>query len=267
MDLDKVLFIAGQRRFPSVQIRAIDVATRLGTPVYIEPYSAEEIPRSFQIFVCVKPAVNPKLIEDLSKRGVVVWDIVDVPPPPSAQVCIASTREAQRMFASKKRRVDLIRHHHCNFEGWPRPRGRRPGWIGSRHWKPELRGVDYDYYDVRKMSQTDVISAHRKIGIGLNLRSEHPDATAHAKLSSGIKLINCLGFGIPSISNTEAGYIEIGDGCTIYCDNNSECGRLISFLQDEPEYYATLAKNAAALGQEFTIGKTVERYRALLKSL
>ena|SRR6185369_11010348 len=117
------------------------------------------------------------------------------------------------------------------------------------------------------MERWAVTAAHRKFGIGLNLRRTGPEAQAHSRYSSGIKLINCLGFGIPSISNEEAGYTEIGDGCTLYCDDNRDCGRLVAKLQTDADLYEALSRNALARGQDYSIDRAVAKYRALLTSL
>jgi hypothetical protein len=213
----------------------------------------------------------------LAKRGVVIWDIIDaMPPKDGVDLYLASTRSVQRNFRDFGR-VEYLPHHHCNRSSTPNsPRNRKPGWIGGRHWHPALQGFPYQKFYVEGMTQNQVVRTLRKIGIGLNFRNEglwrdqrHPGKLYydfHVALNSGIKLINCLGFGIPSISGDEPAYQEIGAGCTIF-SSQQDCAHWVRELQSNNRLYERLRRECLRNAAAFHLDAIAEKYRRLFQSL
>jgi len=291
MDLRKVVFVGGNpRTHPSVQIRCVDVAGRLGCDLSLCAKFASHIPDRYAVFVCVKPQLEPGQLSQLACRGVVLWDIVDVlPPRKNISVYLASTELAGHLFEDYGP-VEVIPHHHCNFSGEPNPKElRKPIWLGSRPWLPRIRGFDFEAHFVERMTQEDVIGVFRQTGIGLNLRARRKIIPTkefsgkalseqrlrrweddlfdfHLALNSGIKLINCLGFGIPSISTDEPAYREIGEECTLFSSVRS-CGKWIRKLQSEKDFYLEMRRRCLERARIFHIDNIVEKYKMLLKSL
>ena len=268
MNLNKVLFIGGNpRKFGSVEIRCEDIAPRLGCDRMLSVRKVEEIPDVYSAFVCVKPALRGDEILKLSKRGPVIWDIVD-DTPPASNICayIVSTQGARRVFQNYGR-IEIIPHHHCNFSGSPNPIGcRHPVWIGQFHWCPELSGFEFEKVNTLGMNSEQTAAAYRRAGIGLNLRSNHPNSHFHVPINAGIKLINCIGFGIPSISSDEPAYHEIGDECTVF-STASDCSGWVSRLQNDDAFYSDLREKCISRARDFHVSSIIEKYRALLESL
>jgi hypothetical protein len=268
MKLGKVLFIGGSpKKFPSVQIRCGDIASRLGCDCVYSVKKAEELPPGYSAFICVKPRLGQEELIKLAKRGLVIWDIVDKSPPENGvSIYLASTKRAKQTFEHLGR-IEVIPHHHCNFDNIPNPQQlRRPGWIGTLRWLPHIEGFDHDVYNVNQMTSVDVARAHRHIGIGLNLRAETFNTALHAEINTGIKLINCIGFGIPSISSDEPAYREIGGDCTIFTDLRGSA-QWVHELQNNDQIYLTIRNNCLIKASAFHISSILEMYKTLLALL
>lgn len=278
MDLRKVLFIGGDvRKLASVQIRCVDIAYRLGCDCILKIKSINDVPNYYSWFVCVKSGISKRDINKLAKKGKIIWDIIDVlPPTEDIAFYLSSTRRVQEDFSSYGR-VELIPHHHCNFSSRPNSfENRRPGWIGNNEWCPQLEGLDYEKFSIRSMTQSNVVDALRKIGIGLNYRGggpwtnpQHPAKLQydfHVALNSGIKLINCLGFGTPSVSADESAYREVGEDCTIFSDP-SQCAHWVKELQINHALYGRLRKNCLQRSKRFHLDNIATEYKNLLQSL
>jgi len=268
MNLDNILFIGGPARLASVQVRCVDIANKLGCATCIDPRSSSDIPHGFSVYVCIKPRLGMEALEILALRGKVVWDIIDEPPPGRhITTYIASTQTIKTLFQGLGN-IELIRHHHCNVERrFPERTTIRPGWIGYPKWAPDLSGLEYDIYDARTMSRLDVLAAHEKMGIGLNVRRATFQAHIHARLSSGIKLINCIGCGIPSISSEEPGYKEIGNGCTLFIKDLSECAEAVRELSSNTRLYDAIRARCLVDSEKFHLDNVVVHYRNLLEQL
>ena len=196
-----------------------------------------------------------------------IWDIINsIPPKHGISIYLASTQKVKGIF-DRFGRVEVIPHHHCNFDGVSNPSEcRRPGWIGTLHWYPQLNGFEHDIYNASGMSAADVAKAYRQIGIGLNLRAERPKSNFHVEVNTGIKLINCIGFGIPSISSDEPAYREVGEHCTIFSDIN-QCAHWIHELQNDGRIYQTLRENCQAESSKYHISSILNKYTSLIASL
>jgi hypothetical protein len=268
VNIEKVLFIGGNlRNFASVQIRCQDIAPRLGCDSVFSVKNAEEVPSRYSAFICVTACLKQEDIFKLAAKGPVIWDVIDVPPPKhGVSVYLTSTERAKQWFAAYGR-VEVIPHHHCNFSGVPNPQDcRRPAWIGNLTWYPKLEGIDHDLYNVRTMTGNDVAQAYRRIGIGLNLRRNCRQSDFHVEINSGIKLINCIGFGIPSVSSDEPAYHEIGEDCTIFADIN-EYVKCVHQLQEDEELYYRFRKNCLQASSKFHISSILKKYCSLIESL
>jgi hypothetical protein len=291
MDLRRVLFVGGDaNKMASVKIRCVEVAKRLGCTYHLSAKQAAQLPEGYSAFVCVKAELLPAEYAELTKRGKVIWDIIDVPPPRDhIAAYLASNSLTQELFEDYGR-VEVIPHYHCNFTGRPnRPGLRRPVWLGARHWMPQLTGFDFDAYAVEGRTRAQVVRIFRKTGIGLNLRiareqynpprrfakiiNARQRARAlqdffdfHLAVNSGIKLINCLGFGVPSISSDEPAYREFAPECTIF-SSLKNCARRVKMLQEDKAAYHDLRKKCLHKAGDFHVDTIVGRYKLFLQSL
>jgi hypothetical protein len=273
-----------------VQIRCVDVAKRLGCNFHLGACQAAQVPAGYDTFICVKAVLWPGEYAKLARRGKVVWDIIDLPPPREhIAAYLASNSLTQELFGDYGR-VEVIPHYHCDFTGRPnRPGLRRPVWLGARHWMPPLAGFDFDAHAVEGLTRAQVVRIFRQTGIGLNLRigraqynpprrfaklaDPHQRAQAlrdffdfHLAVNSGIKLINCLGFGVPSISSDEPAYREFAPECTIF-SGLKNCAKWIHALQEDQALYNDLRKKCLQKARDFHIDTVARRYKLFLQSL
>lgn len=273
-----MLFVGGDaKRLASVQIRCVDIAQYLGCDHVLSLRDIAKIPNHYSVFICVKTEIDPLHLGDLKKRGIVLWDVMDsLPPREGVDVYITGSMTARDAFACYGRAV-MIRPHHCNNSLTPNsPSNRRIKWIGGRHWKPDLHGFEYDVHYVENMPQAQVIEAYRETGIGLNVRATrewsnpmHPEKLAfdlHLALNPGIKLINCIGFGIPSVSAEEPAYREIDAECTVF-SSIDECADWVHELQNNETLYNRLRQNCLKQSARFDISSAGENYKKLLQSI
>jgi hypothetical protein len=269
MKLADVLFIGGRwPKFASVQIRCVDIATRLGCAYCVNVKSLEQIPTRFQAFICVKARLKPGDLTLLAKRGPVVWDTIDNGPtsPESIAHYVVSTETARRA-TDRARPVSVIRHHHCNFDRTVNdPTLRRPAWIGNLQWYPQMPRIDHDMFNVLGRTQAEIASAYRGAGIGLNLRARAEGYERHALLNSGIKLINCIGFGIPSVSEPEPSYLELGQGCTLFTDLAGSAAAVEHLKRDDRDYLE-LSARCRDRAEYFHLDTVAAEYRKLIAAL
>jgi len=266
--LKKTLFIGGNMwRRPSVRIRCVDIARHLGCHHHLLAQSAAEISRDYSIFICVKPEMSLKELAKLSQLGTVIWDVIDVlPPHENISAYITSTSKVQNMITSMGSAF-LIPHHHCNDQAQYRSSSCRTlGWIGHRHWCPDLREIEFKRYYIEGMTRSEVARAHLEFDIGLNLRAVRKKQESHINLNSGIKLINCIGFGLPSISSDEPAYHEFGSDCTLFTTLEN-CGPSIHSLQNDEALYHKMRSNCIARAPQFHIETIANRYKHLIDSV
>lgn len=268
MLLSEVAFVGGNSRLASVAVRCTDVATALGVDHWLDVTAADQIPDRYRAFVCVKAALSEEELRRLAQRGRVIWDVIDFPPPPSSAIGIylCSTRAA-RDFFRHLRPMEVIPHHHCNFSAVPGfPHHRAPGWVGHAYWRPALPGLVFATHQVTGWSRERVEAVYRTIGVGLNFRARRPGYEYHSLINSGIKLINSIGFGLPSISSPEAAYREIDEGCTCFATEQDAARSYCRLVKDERRYLE-LRQACLAQADRFHIRTITEHYRALLHSL
>ncbi len=267
MDLRQVIFLGGWGSSASVQIRCLQMAERLGCDYKLGITRAKAVPGRYSVFICVKPLLPKRELANLARRGKVVWDILDeLPPRQYVDRYIVSTKFAKELLRDYGR-MEVIPHWHCNTSGVPNPAtNRKAGWIGHKHWHRVLADVNHDTYFTDGMTLKEIVQAHRNIGIGLNVRKPRRWRDFHVAINSGIKLINCLGFGIPSVSAQEPAYLEFGKGCTIFTQPK-HCAKWVHALQHDDNLYMELRRKCLLRAPKFHIDTIAEQYRKLLESL
>jgi hypothetical protein len=267
--LQKVLFIGGRSHFPSVRVRCIEVAQSIGCDYLTDVDSIQDIPMGKEIFICVKPLFDKNVLEDLQKQGVVIWDIHDNYSPRNyIDYYLVSSQGAYQKFKSYGS-IYIIPHHHCNFSGIPNPIKPRikPTWIGSQEWLPEDLQVDVEFYNSKQMDSEAVIDAYRNSTILLNVRASRSitseSTSEHIKINPGVKLINSIGFGVPSLSNDEPAYREIGSDCTVFV-KNEECKEWVLRLQQDDALYTRLRNNCILKAPDFSLPNIAKKYMEFL---
>ncbi len=277
------MFVAGDvNRLASIKIRCREIARRLGMECSYNELDVDNVPGGYRAYICVKPNFgrNGDALAKLARRGLVVWDILDDRPPPGMHHYIASTAAAARVF-SHLGAISIIPHYHCNFENLPsRGAPEAVGYIGSIHWYPHYTDVDHRKHFVDRWTREEVAGAYRRVGIGINHRNTgpvgekfltsklhvKPDPNMHVKINSGIKLLNCIGFGIPSVCPNEPAYEELGEGCTVITDIPG-CRAAVDRLKGDRELYRGMQARCLERRHEYHVTKIADMYRRLIKSL
>lgn len=263
--LQKVLFIGGRSHFPSVRVRCVEVAKALGCDYITEADSFENIPQEKEIFICIKPLFKKEALEELQKRGIVIWDVHDNYCPRNfIDYYLVSSKGAYHKFKSYGS-THIIPHHHCNFSGIPNPLRERgkPTWMGSPEWIPGELKIDFEIHDSKKMSTESVIDVYRNSTILLNIRSSisstSESVSEHIRINPGIKLINSIGFGVPSISNPEPAYFEIGSECTILA-KDEETEEWVNRLQKDEDLYTKIRNNCILKSSDYSLSSIAKKY-------
>ena len=255
----------------------MDIASRLGCRHALSLKSLDDIPRQYSIFVLVKSNIDQLDLEKLQKRGIVIWDVIDALPPKwGVDIYLTSSLNSQKSFSSYGR-VEMIRHHHCNSTLQPNElRNRNPVWIGGRHWCPHIPQLEFERHLVEGSSQEKIVQIMRTIGLCLNLRAERQHSSAqhpeklftdfHISINPGVKLINCIGFGIPSISGDEPAYREIDNDCTIFSTAADTAG-WVGELQANDQLYNRLRNNCLKQSRDYHIDTIIKEYKKMFSSL
>jgi len=258
--MSNACFFAGLESFPSAQVRCHQPAELLGLPVYTK---LSEIPKGMEFFITVKAG---KFLKDLQKRGRVIWDVVDKIPPDNCDYYIAPTQHVadyiRKHIGNKK--VFVIPQHHCNIDNLPFVDPSDIAvWIGSTIWHPGDLGFPYQRYDSPSMKLQNVQAIYSRSGIALNIRNKTaPDYHMHVQLNGGCKLVNCLGFGVPSISDPEPSYKEIAPNCTLFTGDKTP-KELFEELRDE-KVYKELQEACRDEEPKRRLSHTVKYYKEML---
>lgn len=284
MKVEDVLFLGGDvDRLASVKIRCREVARRLGARALYGIQSVKDVPRGYRAYICVKPDFpRYELIELAKYGGLVVWDILDAAPPSDGVNCyIASTEFVKVKYMSLGKRIEVVHHYHCNFSGQVnRSENRTAGYIGSVHWYPHLKNIEHRACMVDRAEWDELEPMYRSIGIGINIRNLRVDGRKwatqpndivpvpvdHIALNSGVKLLNCVGYGIPSLSSVEPAYLELAPDCTMFTDQLA-CAEHLLELQRDGMLYNRIRNNCISEARRFTVDTIMERYKQLLRSL
>jgi hypothetical protein len=263
--LRRTIFIGGPEVRSSVKIRCIQIANHLGCDCIYNNIDINHIPNHKNVFICVKAKLSDDDLSYLTNKGIVIWDIHDtIPPLQFIDYYLTSSIGAYNEFFDIKTTF-IIPHHHCNINGLTNPIDmiRRPSWIGRPYWCPDFGLLDYDFYNTNYMSHYEIIDAYKKTGIGLNFRAKRSESDFHIKINPGVKLLNSIGFGIPSISEKEPSYINFGEDCTIFADIN-ECQDIVEKLKNDDNLYRKIHINCLKLAPEYHISKIAPMYLNLL---
>lgn len=264
----RVVFLGGSMARASVRIRCLQIAEALGCDYILDVSSAEQVPKNKDVFICVKPNFTEEDVLRLSKRGSVVWDIHDfMPPSEGVDLYIVGSRSTAEEI-SYLNPIKIIPQHHCNFSGIPNPLNgeRKPAWIGRPFWCPKFVDLDVEIYNSNGLYMEEVITAYRRMGICLNVRRSCVEAEFHVRLNDGVKLINSMAFGIPSVSGNEPAYHEYGDGCTIFAEPD-EIKEAIHKLQTDDILYNKIRLEGLIRSKEFHLKRILPLYRNLLENL
>jgi hypothetical protein len=267
--LQSVVFLGGDSTFPSVRLRCVEVAKALGCDYVTDINALDDVPIDKRIFVCIKPELTEAELAILQSRGTVVWDIHEKHYYNNVDYYLVSSQGAYKRY-KELGSIHIIPHHHCNFSPEPNPLRKpgRPSWIGSPEWRPKL-GFEVDFYNVKEMTSEDVIEAYRNSTIMINFRGENDPLKPfddHIAVNPGIKLINSIGFGIPSICNPEPSYFEIGPECTIF-SSLAECEQWVTRLVEDEKFYRELRLNCILKATNYSIEIISQKYIRFLNWL
>lgn len=164
--------------------------------------------------------------------------------------------------------ITVIPHHHCNLgQGLAADReGKILAWIGRSYWCPNFEGLPIHVFNSNIMQFDEVVNAYGSMRICINLRRQTDDSAFHARINGGGKLINCMGFGIPSISGDEPAYHEFGEECTVFSDIDRLPDALYRLTEDRTLYFE-MRERCLERGRDFHIGRILLLYRAFLEAL
>ena len=260
---ERVLFLGGEERLPSVRIRCRQVAHALGCDYVFGGIAPHAIPPGKDVFVLVKWGGDRAA---LRRRGVVIWDVIDgLPPVDGVDKYVYSTAAAREFLRPRVGHApgEVIPHHHCNVDRVDAD-GDRILWIGGIEWLPALAGSGVAIVDSTGLSAGALAEAYRSARVLVNLRRvERAQDVLHCRLASGIKLINAIGFGLPSLCPDEPAYREIGPDCMLLTDAANIASTLDRLLGD-PVLEQALRSNARARAELYHLDAIAERYARML---
>lgn len=260
---ERVLFLGGEGRLPSVRIRCQQVASALGCDYLLDSPAPREVPADKDVFVLVKWR-GDRLA--LRRRGVVIWDVIDdLPPVDGVDAYLYSTEYARAFLEPRVGGAPghVIPHHHCNFERVGAS-GDQILWIGGIEWVPRFDVTRVKVVDSTGLAVEEVAAAYRSARVVVNLRRvERAQDVLHCRLASGIKLINAIAFGLPSLCSDEPAYREIGSDCMLLADLATVSETLDRLLGDAA-LERTLRANARARAERYHRDAIAARYAQLL---
>ena len=268
--IERVIFFGGSN-LPSVRYRCVEVAEALGCDYILNVDSLEKIPANKDIFICVQPRLKVEHMELLSKRGTIVWDIHSGGFKNSFKQFIdyylVETKAARIAFNDLKN-VCVIPPHHMNFSNSFNSLDMcgEITWLGNEkfmHKFNDPRVVAYTYHNKRG---NEIATIYRKTSIMVNMRCNPRENQFYIRVNPGIKLINCIGFGIPSISEPEPAYLEHAPECTIF-STLQDLPYWISRLEKDKQLYSRLRDNCIKSANKFSLKNVIKYYRNFILSL
>ncbi len=266
--LDKVLFIGGNPRLASTRIRTIQIAQYLGCDFTINDYLDEKILEGKEIFILNKAFTVDR--DMLRKRGIVIVDIIDpVGIPDAVDGYIFSSYFAQKNVILNKPSF-VIHQHHMNFSNIPNKLKKNPTevyFIGETHWYPEGLLPPHKAFlnmngDNDKETEENIIKKYRESDVLLNFRNlnMNPDyINRHLVLNGGMKVINAMAYGIPSISSNEPVLHEVGEGCTIF-STFDKCEEDLNILLNDKKLYSSIRKKCLDRAEDFSIENISKKF-------
>lgn len=214
------------------------------------------------IFVLVKSSLNTYNM--LRKFGHVIWDVIDTQPPNELDYYITSTNYAGDFLKLKK--YNVINHpSSLGSSTVDTLNNRKPYWIGNIMWKPLIR-CSHCTINVSNYTEKDIDSFYRKAGILLNNREKRKGYNYHININSGIKLINSIRYGIPSLTGNEPWVDEIGAGCTLVTENN-EIDEAVRILQNDDDVYNMLRMECIKNQDKYSDENIKKQYETFFNSL
>lgn len=268
MNLNNVIFItSANESFGSVRLRCQMISKALGVDFFstgkLNDKAIDAKLEGKNTFVLMK--ADFRLINKLKSKGTVIWDVVDETPPKDAHRYITSTSFAGEFF--KLNNFNVIPHAFNPLATIvPTPEIKTAYWIGSLQWKPIIH-FNHVTINTDNISQQILHENYQKAGVLLNLRIDHPKALFHAQINSGIKLINAMGYGIPSItSSTEPWVKEIGENCTII-SHKQNWKKDYELLVNDSAVYEQVKSNCLKVRDKYSLENIKEKYLSLFNSL
>lgn len=260
---ERVLFLGGERRLPSVRIRCEQVARALGCDFLLDSSPPTAIAAGKDVFILVKWRGDRIALQ---RRGVVIWDVIDdLPPVDGVDAYLYSTEYAHEFLKPRVGNAPghVIPHHHCNFERIDAA-GDQVLWIGGIEWLPRFDATRIRVVDATGLDTGALAAAYRSARVVLNLRRvERAGDVLHCRLASGIKLINAIGFGLPSLCSDEPAYRAIGPDCMLPADATTMTETLDRLLGDAGLEQA-LRAHARARAERYHLDTIAARYAQLL---
>lgn len=276
----RVLFIGGNADFGSVRKRCQEIADAIGAAWtapnkpgaawQLNQPGAEEL-EGRDIFVLVKTPVDRHVLQ---QRGHVIWDVVDLVPPRAHVDWYLTSTQVTASLLSPQIPVRTIPHHHSNLSGLaPSPdrlRGRML-WIGSPEWFPEsLAAQGIEMQSVSDRSAEEVAALYHRADLLVNVRHFDPSRPnrhfVHSVLNSGMKLINAIGFGVPSVTEWEPWVDEFPQGCTLVCGADDAAQAARELLQNASLYNA-IREQCLAVAPRYSLASAAEGYCRLFAEL
>ena len=273
---DRVLFIGGSVEWGSVQVRCQQIADAIGARWTAPDKPGGEwqngsIPEreldGRDLFVLVKSWRVDRCA--LRARGRVIWDVLDDwPPYENVDALFVGSKSAERGLTGQLPTY-VVPPHHCNLRNRvvapDRKRGRIT-WIGSEQWLPkDLVNSSVNVHTILCASAESLESMYGEADLLLNVRrrdeANEKHYVRHTALNPGTKLINAVGFGIPSVTEWEPWVEEVAPGCTAICEPGDGLATAARVLQDDQLYERmrlNCLKTAAAYSIETIAGRYVE---------
>lgn len=277
---ERVLFVGGHTRMGSVQMRCCQIAEAIGAS-WTSPakpgsnWHGDEVPEAEidgrDIFVLVKNYMDRR---GLFERGYVIWDVLDDGPPRDyIHAYVTSTRLVAELLGPS-RPVYVIPHHHCNTENillTPSRMRARMLWIGSSLWLPdELIEQGVETHVISSMGHEDLANLYSRADVLINARRFNAKSPGrywlHTILNSGMKVINAVGFGIPSVTEWEPWVAEVAPGCSLICAPGDAVRTARELLQNG-EMYETLRKRCLDAAVMYSLDAVAKMYLQALANM
>jgi hypothetical protein len=260
---------------PSVRLRCRQIAEALGV-AWTAPERRGPVPESAlhgrDLFVLVKASIDHRRLRE---RGRVVWDVLDtLPPADGIDAYITSTRVAARMLHPFRVPTYTVPQHHCNVEERPLEPDPVRGhlvWIGSTEWlPPDLAAQGVRIHHANDLPFDQIRARYADADVLINARrfdyATAPAYFLHTALNAGIKVINAVGYGLPSVTEWEPWIDEIGVGCTIACAAGEGPAVARRLLQDRAQYEALRAR-CLERASAYALSSIASRYQRVLEEI
>jgi len=221
----------------------------------------------------------------LSKRSYI--DVLDAPRavdflkihPEIGVIACGDYHRYHLVKVLDRKDVNLIPHHHCNFDREVRPD--RPvkvvGIMGMKNAfqhpiddvRKRLREMglelkyEPDYWDFYKEDRQKIVDFYKDIDIQIVWRPSGW-SPRYGYLRSPLKLSNAGSFGIPTVSFPEPDYVKEWSGADcIYENNIDDFFRWVKMLKESEHFYRAYAKGAYRKAEKYHISNMDQYYSKL----